>query len=96
MSNGKIDPKYSKLRWHILMAIKYYLLGLNVPQLNSSKIKASCGTIEKFITGNDDETIAKLRDLCEYVFDISDITRDKIKTPTFAIDVKSRALTFKD
>ena len=27
LSNGKIDPKYSKLRWHILMGIKYYVCG---------------------------------------------------------------------
>ena len=26
-SNGKIDPEDFKLRWHILTAIKYYILG---------------------------------------------------------------------
>lgn len=93
LSNGKIDPKYSKLRWHILMAIKYFVLGDNTPQLGSKKIAAACASIEKFVSGNDDDTIVKIKDLCGAIVDINDITRDKMKTPTFSQEVKSKALT---
>lgn len=92
-SNGKIDPKYFKLRWHILMAIKYYVLGSNTPQLNSGKIKSACTLIEKFVSSNDDATLTKIRDLCAAIVDINEITRDRIKTETFVADVRTKALT---
>jgi hypothetical protein len=92
LSNGKIDPKYGKLRWHILMAIKYYVLGPDIPNLSSNKIKSACAEIEKFIGGNDDQTIGSIGDLCAAIVNINDITRDRIKTPTFVIEVKARAL----
>ncbi|MDO9608646.1 MAG: AIPR family protein [Brevundimonas sp.] len=91
-SNGKIDPKYFKLRWHILMAIKYYVLGASTPQLNSGKIKAACAAIEKFISSNDEAVLAKMRDLCAAIVDINDITRDRIKTETFVAEVRTKAL----
>lgn len=93
LSNGKIDPKYGKLRWHILMAIKYYVLGGAVPNLNSNKIKAACSEIEKFIGSNDDQTIGKIRDLCASIVDINEVSRDRIKTPTFVTEVKARVLS---
>lgn len=92
LSNGKIDPKYSKLRWHILMAIKYLVLGENMPQLGSKRIAKSCSDIEKFVNGNDEDTISKIRDLCSAIVDINDITRDRIKTPAFSQEVRNRAL----
>lgn len=92
LSNNKIDPKYSKLRWHIIMAIKYFVIGDKAPQLTSKKISQSCSLIEKFVSGNDEKTISQLRELCAAIADINDITRDKMKTPTFSQEVKSRAL----
>ncbi len=92
LSNNKIDPKYSKLRWHILMAIKYYVLGEDIPQLNSKKIASACAAIEKFMSANDESTIAQIKDLCATIVDINDITRDKMKTPTFSHEVKNKAL----
>jgi hypothetical protein len=91
-SNGKIDPKYGKLRWHIIMALKYYILGESLPQLTSMKIKSACEKIEKFVSGNDEATISEIRDLCAIIVDINEVTRDKMKTPSFVQDVKSRAL----
>jgi hypothetical protein len=95
LGNNKIDPKYGKLRWHILMAIKYFVLGDQIPLLNSRKIKSSCDEIEKFVSGNDDATISKLRALCAAIVDINEISRDRIKTPTFVQEVKAKALAFR-
>jgi hypothetical protein len=95
-SNGKIDPKYFKLRWHILTAIKYYILGGNTPQLNSGKIKNACSSIEKFVSSNDEVNISKIRDLCSAIVDINEITRDRMKTESFVIDVRNRAIAQRD
>lgn len=95
LSNGKIDPRYGKLRWHILMAIKYLILGAKVSQLNSAKIVKECQKIRDFVSKSDDESIAKIRGLCAAIADIESTTRDKIKTPTFTQEVKEKALEFR-
>jgi hypothetical protein len=38
LGNNRIERRYSKLRWHIIMAIKYYVCGPTIPQLNSAKM----------------------------------------------------------
>ena len=74
------------------MALKYYVLGEHTSQLGSKKIVAPCVAIEKFVSGNDDATISQIRGLCTAIVDINDITRDKMKTPTFSQEVKIKAL----
>lgn len=92
LSSGRIDPKFSKMRWHILMAIKYYVLGESTPALGSKKIATACAQIENFISQNDDATLSKLRDLCGAIVDISEVTRDKLKGPSFSQEIKVKAL----
>lgn len=96
ISNKRIDQRYSKLRWHIMMAIKYYVCGDVIPQLNSPKIKKLCTAIETFISTADDETVRIVKDLCANVFDMEDLTRDKLKGSNLAHDVKLKALAFRE
>jgi hypothetical protein len=91
-SSGRIDAKYSKMRWHILMAVKYYVLGDATPPLGSKKIAAACAEIEKFVSQNDEATLGKLRDLCGAIVEIAEVTRDKIKSPSFSQEIKAKAL----
>lgn len=92
IGNKRIDPKYSKLRWHIIMAIKYYVCGANVPSLSSAKIKQVCSDIEQFMSRNDDDMVKTLKDLCGAIVDMNDITRDKLKGISLVQDVKEKAL----
>lgn len=91
-SSGRIDAKFSKMRWHILMAIKYYVLGDVIPALGSKRIAAACARIEKFVSQNDEATLGKLRDLCGAIVEIGEVTRDKMKTPSFSQEIKAKAL----
>lgn len=95
MGNGKIEPGYRKLRWHILMAIKYFVLGEKIADLGSNKIKNNCDAIEKFLNPADEKNISKIRDLCSAIFEKDDITRDKIKTPSFSQEIKTKALAYR-
>jgi len=95
IGNNRIDQRYSKLRWHIIMAIKYYILGESIPQLSSRKIKAKCNEIEEFMSKGDDDTINLVKDLCAKIVDIEDVTRDKLKGSTLAVEVKAKALAFR-
>lgn len=92
LSNGKIEPKYGKLRWHIVMAIKYYVCGRDIPQLGSKKIKNVCSEIEKFVSQNDDDTVAAIKHLCAAIVDINDINRDKLKGSSLVLEIKAKAL----
>jgi len=92
ISNRKIDPRYGKLRWHIIMAIKYYVCGGSIPQLGSNKIKNICSSIEKFISSNDDDTVGTIKKLCAAIVDINDISRDRIKGNSLVVDVKAKSL----
>ena len=92
LGNGKIDAKYGKLRWHVLMSIKYYVHGDGVPILSSNRIKKVCQDIQSFVSQSDDESIRKLKELCLAIADADDMTRDKLKGNAFVGDVKSRAI----
>ncbi|WP_084570669.1 AIPR family protein [Methylosinus sp. PW1] len=95
IGNKRIDQRYSKARWHIIMAIKYYVCGESIPQLNSQKIKKFCSDIEGFMSAADDDTVKIVKDLCAQVFDIDDLTRDKLKGSILVQDVKSKSLAFR-
>lgn len=95
LSNKRIDPKYGKLRWHIIMAIKYLVCGDKIPKLDSSKIKEFCKKIEQFISSGDEDTVKSINDLCSTIVNINDITRDKLKGSTLVSDVKTKALSFR-
>lgn len=95
ISNKKIEPKYSKLRWHILMAIKYFLVDEKVPQLNSGKIRTLCERIDKFMSKSDEETAKSINNICNHIVKIDEITRDKIKGPTLTKDIIRKMKTIK-
>ena len=69
LGNGKIDAKFGKLRWHIIMAIKYYVCGSDIPSLSSNKIKKIASDIEEFVSRNDDETVKAIKTLCNSIVD---------------------------
>lgn len=93
ISNKRIDARYSKLRWHIIMAIKYYVCGPDIPALNSKKVKAACSAVESFMSGNGDDTINAIKDLCSAIVDMDDISRDKLKGSSLVLEVKAKALS---
>ncbi|CAO4152619.1 AIPR protein [Methylorubrum extorquens] len=94
ISNGRIDAKFSKLRWHIITAIKYYVCGEAIPQLSSPKIKSTCADIERFLSANEEENLEKIRSLCNTVVDIEGLNRDKIKGSSLTAEIREKALDF--
>lgn len=94
LGNGKIDKSYSKCRWHIMMALKYYVCGEKSIHLNSNKIKGECAKIESFLSANDETTVKTIKDLCAAIIDI-DVSRDKLRGSLLAAEVKEKALRFR-
>ncbi len=96
IGNRRIAQCYFKVRWHIMLALKYYVCGDAIPKLNSKKIKKSCEDIMTFMRRGDDETVRIIQDLCANVFDMDNLTRDKLKGSNLAHDVKLKALAFRN
>lgn len=95
IGNKRIDQRYYKLRWHIIMAIKYYVCGDTNLRFNSHKTKNKCATIEAFMSAGDDDTVRAIKDLCASIVDMDEITRDKLKGNNLALEVKTKALAFR-
>ena len=94
MGNNRVEQRYHKLRWHIIMAIKLYICSNDTPQLGSRKIKSKCDEIETFVSKVDDDTVNIIRDLCAFIVD--DVTLDKLKGGALVVDVKAKALAFRE
>lgn len=43
----------------------------------------------------DDLTINRIKDLCATIVDIDDVTRDKLKGSTLAVEVRAKALALR-
>ena len=93
ISNVPIDKRYKWFRWHLMMAIKYYVCGDVFKNLGSNKLQEECKKIEQFMERMDRAKFLELcDDLCEGLIDISKINRDDLRTITLIQDVKNRAL----
>ncbi|AWK85003.1 AIPR family protein [Azospirillum thermophilum] len=92
-SNQKIDSKYRQLKWHILMSIKYYVAGDGLPQPTSNKIRSVCAQIDKFMSGNDDETLARIQGICALYDPMDGADRDKLKVHSFIQEAKKKAVS---
>jgi hypothetical protein len=66
------------------------------PYAQLTEDKEKLNAIEMFMNGSDDSTVKVIKDLCGHIVDVDDITRDKLKSGNLALDVKARALAFRE
>jgi hypothetical protein len=92
LGNRRIDPKFRKMRWHLLMGIKYLIAGADIPTVTSGKIRAVCEIIDKFMGGNDEDIIGQLRRLCERFEPTEEINRDRLKGVGLTATARTHAL----
>ena len=95
LASRKIDGRYAKLRWHILMAVRYYVCGENIPSLSSIKIEKNTKSLREFMEDGGDSRIAEINALCSAIVDIDEMTRDKVRGTALSADVKARALALR-
>lgn len=89
ISNRIFPGHYSKYRWHILLAIKYIVLGNSVPAATSTKMqRAALSIVDEVRKPGAD----KLFQICKSVFqDLGNPTRDVIKGARFGDALKQAA-----
>lgn len=91
-SNQRIDKKYQKVKWHILMVIKYYLSNGSAPKGNSRKIRTLCDKVYAFMEKTDDEVIKSIKKICEIFDPIEELTRDRIKGQQYVQEIRTKAI----
>ena len=76
------------------MAIKYFVVGEDVPKNSSRKIDKSCEQIISFMKAGDSTTL-KLQELFSVFGDPSEISRDRLKGQSYSSIVREEALNFR-
>ncbi len=92
--NKVIDSKYQKFKWHVLMAIKYYVANGAPPTSTHKKSRDFCSEIEKFMAASDNDLRKELKNLCERAFDTPSVTRHKLGTAQLVTDVKRSTMDY--
>ena len=87
-SNARIDKKYRKMIWHIMMLVKYKILNGKVPQTNSRKIEDACKKIYEF-SAKGEESLKVINEICSE-FDIDTIDRDALRSQSLTSVLKSQ------
>ena len=96
LSNQRIDPIFNLLKWHSLMALKYYLCGSQIPDVKSQKIDKTCQTIIEFMSKTDASTIAAWKDIESVLRKMPHESRDDIRRARMSAELKLSILDFRN
>lgn len=95
LSSSKIDQRFEKLRWHIIMAIRYYVLGSAKLSLSSRTMAKSSSSILEFMQDTSESRVLEIAGLCNSLVEIETLTRDNVKTSVLTQDVRAKALQYR-
>lgn len=94
-SNKRIEPKFGKLKWHLLMAIKYPIAGEGPTATTSNKVKKLCSEIDKFMSDGSEENVQILNSLAHLFEPVEEITRDRLKGQQFTAEARKMVLDYR-
>ena len=92
--NGLLPNYYKPPRYHLLMAVRYIVVGDQMPALTANKIDVECGKICD-VVWSDELAVDTFREAMVAVYAALDgavLTRDSVKVQTFTDSVKAAAL----
>lgn len=86
-SNTRIDPVFSKMRWHTLMAVRYFIVD-NPSNAKSHKIDKECKQIMDFVSRNDEQTMKQWEDMAARLHSLGPVDRDRLRTTKFVAEIR--------
>ena len=95
LSNQRIDPIFNLLKWHSLMALKYYLCGSKIPDVKSYKIDKTCQTIIDFMSKTDATTIAAWKEIETVLRSMPHESRDDIRRARMSAELRASIIEFR-
>ncbi|MGR3715144.1 MAG: AIPR family protein [Thermohalobaculum sp.] len=96
IGNQRISSKLSKVKWHLLMAIKYFIAGDEKVNLRHNNVIEICDRIRNLVASGKQSDIEHIRKLSEAVFSDLEVPRDQLKTQTMVATTRDNALSFKN
>lgn len=92
-SNQGIDASRRQLRWHILMALRYYIAGSGDIHIHGRKSNAAYKQLVSFFTRRNEDLQKDIVAVVNDVFPIEEMpNRDKLRSSSYAMEVKQAAL----
>lgn len=79
LSNGIIDKKYNKARYHALMLFRIMISGRTVPKFNSKKISDYCEKMKKILY-DDEDTKQIFLNIMKFIYKQKEIDFNDRKT----------------
>ncbi len=90
ISNKRIEPRYSKLRWHILCATSKYCARTH----KNRGYKDKFTSMYSLFSANDGSKFEELLEVIETSIPVPDVSRDVLKSPPFTTEMLSRLDAF--
>jgi hypothetical protein len=95
LGNQQLEAGFNKLRWHILMAIKYHLAEGASVAVTSKKIKGLCNKIDEFMKDSSGQTVHELKEMAATIADPAKITLDELRLQPFVREVIEKVIKFR-
>ena len=93
LSNSRIDQIFNQLRWHTLMAVKYYVCGKDLTDVRSNKIERHCEKINDFFAANDATSQYHWDQIATAIKSLEPFDRDRIRAARFVQDVREAVIS---
>lgn len=94
-SNQRLDPRFSNLKWHLLMAIKVFVSDGNI-RLSDRRIRRLCTSIQTLVSSPAQEDVDLLNELCTIISRGQKLDRDQLRNQTLVNEMKARVIRFKE
>ncbi|MEM7722355.1 MAG: AIPR family protein [Pseudomonadota bacterium] len=89
-SNQRLDPRFSNLKWHLMMAVKVYLEEKEI-KLESNKAPAFCKKIDQLLNSNSEADVTFLNNLCVEISGGDQLNRDQLRSQSLLATMKVSA-----
>lgn len=95
-SNKGLDADVRPLRWHLLMALRYYIVGTGDLSSSAKKSAAKNNQVIEFFSRKNEDILKDIQELIKNIFsDKETITRDKLRSPSYTASLKKAVLKYK-
>lgn len=88
IGNNKISYNFSKYKWHMLMCLKYVIVGKKGPDINSNKLEGFCKKIIDVCKDTNDENLNHFKTVENLIKQAGEVNRDKLRAQSHTEELK--------
>lgn len=88
IGNNKIPYNFSKYKWHMLMCLKYVIVGKKGLDINSNKLEEFCKKIIDVCKDTNDENLNHFKTVENLIKQAGEVNRDKLRAQSHTEELK--------